>query len=91
MIRTLDELRDYMKTIKLMPESQGPEDSERVLGPVLDALEGWDEKDLAGLLVNVAMNLAVTRGVEGTEALREALFEVSDTLQERQQIWGNVN
>jgi hypothetical protein len=91
MITTLDEMRDYLKIVGMSPDAEGPQDAERILGPILEALQPWDEADLSTLLLHTGMTLALERGEEGVLALREALTEMAEILRRRELIWGNPN
>lgn len=89
-ITTLDELRSYFKVVEDAPDPDGPGDAEQLLGPILEALQCWDETELGALLLHLGLILAVRKGPEGVQALHVTLTEMAEVLMQRE-IWGSLN
>ncbi len=89
MITTLDELRQYFEHLDTLPPSEGRQDAEAALRPVLEAFGGWEDGHLGALLLHLGMTLATQRGQQGTVALQETLAEMLRILHRRAVIWGS--
>src|SRR6266568_4876681 len=70
MITTLDELRQYFEHLDTLPPSEGRQDAEAALRPVLEAFGGWEDGHLGALLLHLGMTLATQRGQRGAPADR---------------------